>query len=690
MKSLIGILLLASCSFGADAVTSPFRMPNHTSDPSGCVRGDTYLNMLTSTVRVCLASSVWSNSYSATTAVLGRNVVAKYDNSLNTTGFIIQDFSGTSLWSLKYSTSSLLTLTDEVNSRNIFQSTAGSSSSFEVPQGLIIGNQSYGYEVSGESCGLVMDGSTDNSTALSACGNRTTLANGTGITVVLSPGVLGLGSPVVFTKDNVHIRGAGGGTGTFPSANATHPYSSTVIRAISGSWNGSTSSMLTWDGSGTAQGFLTGPGLSDVDLDANSLASRGVTMYYAAGGLFHNIRIYNWTSSAAYGDYGIYIYGSTTNVAGKICGNNGGDSTFDNVVLISDKTGAGGVRLGNVASQAASPNPNDVCSIRFTNLNIIQNARPGLHGLFIEQSDSDQFTNVAVQGTGGEVAVASISGLTATTARISAPGHGLPPGATDIGINIQTTCTVPLTGSTCGGSDVPGLDGALRGTYVDSSHIDVTGAYGLTATTYYAYQVTGTDVEFGKYQSGDIINGLLTCHGIHSRFTGGQSNSITNWNWQECNNANSNYAHIAGAQMFSMGFDGTVSGQMTFRGGLLPASTIKFVGTMPNNTAAIDLTNAPAVTPASGYIGLYLRNNTSVIGRNAANSGDIPIFQTDASDNVLLGNLFGVGNDMHFQVPSGKYLVIDSQMKVTSIPTSCSGKPTGTLWNDSGTVKICP
>lgn len=106
---------------------------------------------------------------------------------------------------------------------------------------------------------------------------------------------------------------------------------------------------------------------------------------------------------------------------------------------------------------------------------------------------------------------------------------------------------------------------------------------------------------------------------------------------------------------------------------------------------------------AATGLALQVPNNTYIASRNAANSADAPLIWVDGSDdthilggrNTLInatggGNVFlGTGNDYSATFNNNVSTFV-KDVVMTGLPTSCSGKTAGTLWNNVAVVSVCP
>lgn len=493
-------------------------------------------------------------------------------------------------------------------------------------------------------CGLAMDGTTDDSTALNTC--IVTLSSGNGGIIQFPPGVVALshangGIGALISFDKIHLRGSGGYTNSTLSYESPGPpvatisYGKTIFRAI-GSWSNG-EPLVEFNGIVNSKSFIAGGGLEDIDLDCAGLCSKALKISGFDGMVFRNLHIHDFTSAAAAGDYGVELPSNNGSPATGTCGNSGGTSLFENVDIQSYRTGAAGLKLGTNDSTY------DVCSNRFVHLTIQASNRPGLHGLLLAHSDSNQFANSAFQNFGDAATITNIVATSATAATVFAPGHGMQAGVSNDGVYIRGTCTVAFTSGACtGGADVPGLDGAFSGTYVDADHISITGAYGLTnGVTYFGTLITGADVEAQAGGGNDnMFTNTLVCQGIHNSDTTSPYLLFIGYNWRECIGGNNNFKRISGTGFASIGVDGSFwklrpQNQIDFEGPGGAARGLNFkAGSLVPFGVAIH--TADAVSSSLTYS--MLMGITQWIGSvPSSGSGQTPLLGLDSNDVINLG-----------------------------------------------------
>jgi len=351
--------------------------------------------------------------------------------------------------------------------------------------------------------------------------------------VLFPPGICLITSPITITADNVILQGMGG----WSPSGLCHPEGAgfqclgiSVVQA-SGTWS-SGSYMFTFDGSGQSRKFLLNPGVRDLDLNANGKAGGLIKVKQINGGDFYKLHLHDHFTASPGVTYGFYFESTNVSVdtGGDACGNNGGYLHMMDVEIQSYRQGAAGMQIGTPGTTY------DVCSNRFVNVTIEITNEPYNYGLWLPNTDSNEWTNIFVEGANVGKSITSILATSTTTATITVPGHGIPSGTQ--GVYIFNPCTIATVGTNCGGTQPPGLAGAFTGTVVDANTISIVGAQGLTnGVTYYATTLYAVDVAVG---------GCANCGGnMFSNLTGslymepgpsGYGTQVANWNWITDNN----------------------------------------------------------------------------------------------------------------------------------------------------------
>ena len=164
------------------------------------------------------------------------------------------------------------------------------------------------------------------------------------------------------------------------------------------------------------------------------------------------------------------------------------------------------------------------------------------------------------------------------------------------------------------------------------------------------YRVLGAEVDFGMSGSstaskqGALSLVLLT----NSTNTAALQNSFLNLAAQPPPGATNTIPPIANGIAF-----GEYDGQWAF------GTSSTLIGTIPQTVA--NPGGAPTLAMDANY-GVDLRAVAFTTAAFASTG-----FQVDGSGNVT-----------------------ETSLKVTALPTSCTGKPTGTVWNNSGVLGVCP
>jgi len=153
--------------------------------------------------------------------------------------------------------------------------------------------------------------------------------------------------------------------------------------------------------------------------------------------------------------------------------------------------------------------------------------------------------------------------------------------------------------------------------------------------------------------------------------------------------------HVSAAYLATVGLSGTknadagfmtnpfTSGPVFKTGFLVPEDSVDNTAFGNRAAVAVVLGNYGSVTTGFyagtvSYAAIQLQNGASSVirARNGANSADHNIFSYSNADWLTLGQ-----DAASVSIPAPL---------VYAAPTSCSGQPAGVLWNDSGTVKVCP
>jgi hypothetical protein len=510
-------------------------------------------------------------------------------------------------------------------------------------------------------CGLVMNGVTDDTTALSNC--IAALPAGGGI-IQFPAGTAVIGN-LTIEKDNVVLLGAG-------AANAygnTTPVTKFLYTGADGGFVVKLYKAFT---------LVKGVEIRKIGIDANGHAANGLWLRNTDG--FRGIDI----SVFSHLGYGVIIDAASD--IPNVCGAGSRAAFLDNFTIWS--AAGGGLQLGTPAY--------DVCSHKIGRGNITWSGFPGWHGIYIATGDSNSFLDVDVGALSGK-AVSSIS-CASNVCTITATGHG------------QTaTDGVYLTAAS---------DSALFGTYAGT----VTGPNTITIPvtipngSYTASAITGASVQLGGPTCPGAATGcawnnsfgkLLTTTGIH-QFQNAvfqmYPNHVAQWNWNEVAGANFVYNGVNTSpnnNSFRYANMGTVAGfghdggvfnpifrtTMQFEPPKAQTFALNFkAGSIVDYGNALDFINADPITSA-GYNAMRLHNNTAIASTNASKANNISIIGVDSTDKILLGSVFN---------PAGTTVKVHSPLQFGSLayPT-CNAANLGVInfFNNAGAaddvLRVC-
>jgi hypothetical protein len=493
--------------------------------------------------------------------------------------------------------------------------------------------------VSAGGCGMTFTG-TDETSLLQACINAT---SGSGRTIWFPVGVTLISDTILWNKDNVTFMGSGGFTDTglcYPGSTPGACLGSTIFRATTGM---ATKVMFNIDGTGTTRGFVNAPSMFNVNMDGNNIAAGIVKLKYVNGGIISGFSFTDWTSNSV---YGLDITQTNTSAVGT-CGNGGGRFIVQNGNIQSYRSAStGGMRLGDPSFTST-----DVCSIKVDNVFIAGNNTPGTHLLWVANSDSNQFSNMSLEGftgIGGTNTMSVTGGVgTLTVASHNVPSSG--PGSTNNGIYLVFVCTSNnFDGNnhcTSPAVEVPGAEGPLTAAYASATTLTITGLYGVANGTYFIRGIHGTDLELGTIETTNQFSLMTIYYGVHN--PGNSFNFISGYNWGEVNGQNPTYSRPGGNSFPVIGTDGS-QWNMSFRNlvtfqpiGDFPNNFLTFSssratnGVVPDFYQVIDLT-ALAPTSSAGYYGLMLANG-SAIGAARNGGGQLSMLSIDSSNILNLG-----------------------------------------------------
>lgn len=505
-------------------------------------------------------------------------------------------------------------------------------------------------------CGLVMNGSTDDTSALNTCIG--TLPAGGGA-IVFPVGVSIIGN-LTITKNNVHLIGQGmrsawtAGTADNGSTQLKYPATGTVGGFV-----------IRFTGSG---GYTNqGSSIERMTLNANSVAATALwltdTYLFSANTIAMDSNI---------GGYALVIDATGITTVPK-CGDGSGAIFLDNY-LIWTGMDAGGISLGTATR--------DVCSIKAGKGFIEWSGHLPYAGIFAQHVDSSTFqdtTIMEITSTGTHPGVTGSASCTSLlcTVTTSEP-HGMRP--------VQAVWLLNSTRTELQGTFSTAATGA-------SQFIFYAGA-GLPDGTYTLGLVGGASLELGTsscYASSqgcawdNHFGNLITGQGVfeydyygHLNMT---FNSIDSWNWIETGLVKPHSAYtnrvpstdVRGSfwnARFATGakFGGVATSPYAAK----PQATwLSFdAGSVADYGYAIDFNYATPVTSA-GYMPIRLRNSTYMGTRNAADSSDIVLLGANSSGSIIMGSTFN---------PAGTRVIFANQPQLFSqtAPT-CDATTRGTF-----------
>jgi hypothetical protein len=355
-------------------------------------------------------------------------------------------------------------------------------------------------------CGLAMDGTTDDTSALNTCiGNVT----GDGAELRFPAGKTVIGN-LTITKDGVRLVGAGsGGYGSVTPAGATQ-----FLYPGAGSTSGYIVRFCGTANCSTGGRNNYSSGISGITLDGHSRALTGLWLTDVWQFQANDVSIINFGNAGTASTLGHGIKVDATGVtSGAGCGDGSGVSVFDNIFISAGGGYVNGITLGDATY--------DVCSLKFGKVFLQAGGAPPSHGISFVQSDSDTFDNVsafALTGLAVTTGGVSVSGNTATIT--TSTTHGISNGTQD-GIWIGGATTYNSGTGMCTAVEVPGLEGNFIGTFSGTNTISIT-VSGVSAGTYCMNLISGSSVMLGSNINNVTYFGSLhTDNGIESLHNGG-------------------------------------------------------------------------------------------------------------------------------------------------------------------------
>ena len=454
-------------------------------------------------------------------------------------------------------------------------------------------------------CGLVMNGSTDDTTALSNCINALPASGGT----ILFPAGTAIIGNLTITKSYVQLKGVGNSTG----------------------WNNTGgSTILKYPAAGTIGGFVLrflgsaaaniGGGIDGFHIDGVGRAANGLwlTNLYMFKGV-------NWSVMNVLDGYAVVLDATGLTTTPR-CGDGGGSSFFDNFNIFTTNGAAGGIILGTASY--------DVCSFKIGKGIIFWGGVPPYHGIYGKFLDSTTFNDVQTL----ELSSLSVSGVSCTS-----------------NVCTVTTTTPHLISGTQGVWIRGGSNTALNGSFPGTS----TGTYTFTIPvtiangSYTATYVNSTGVELGTsacFGSGlgcawdNWFGALLSSTGVYEFDNQGSTdsfNTISSWNWYETAPGGSDTYGRPG-KMGATDVKGglwnyTIKTGMQFKP---PAPVLKGLDFQANSIQdygiGIDFSNAVPIS--AGYNAIRMANNTAIAAMNSGASATLVMLGADTSSNIALGN----------------------------------------------------
>lgn len=503
-----------------------------------------------------------------------------------------------------------------------------------------------------EDCSLAVNGSTDDTTALSNC-IAALPANGGSI---VFPAGTSMIANLVITKNNVHLIGQGART----------PWSTD---------QGST--ILKYPSAATLGGFVvkfssTGgytqlnSSVEKITFDANNRAATGLWLYDTYNFVADYFTVANHTNG-----YGLIVEGSGITTVPR-CGDGSGQIMLDNYVIWGGTAG-GGINLG--------ANNKDVCSVKAGKGFISFDARPPYHGIYAQFLDSSSFADTTI-GDLNSLSTSSTS-CSSNVCTVTTPtAHNL---RSQQGVYITSANTTlrgnfPATSTGANTFTIPVTiaNGSYTITKVASTSLEL-GTPGCYATAVGCAWDNG----FGY---------LLTATGLYEwrNYLQTESwNHINQWNWIETSGGDQTYATpgITNAtDLFGGVWNHKVKNTIKFSFAKPQQYGINFVGTpLIDYGVGIDFSNAAVVS--AGYMPMRLRNNTFIGTRNAANASDMNLIGANSSDMIILGSVFN---------PAGTRIVFANQPQLSSATAPpCDATTRGTFNYTAGgagvkdSVQVC-
>lgn len=376
-------------------------------------------------------------------------------------------------------------------------------------------------------CGMAVDGTTDDSTALMNCIN--TVVPATGGHIIVGPGVSKIGgaTSVIITKNNVTIEGSGGeasGDGEPSSIKTSTQFLCTTTPCF-------TFQGATFLGSPYNQNVIFGARMTNLSLNGNGTSGNLIKTIDMWNSKFDNVAFLNHAS-----DYGMII---TSDVNQAACSSR--QIVFDHVTIGSPNNLqplTSGIRFGELSGG------HEVCSMLISNLITEVSEAPGTHGLFFDNADSIEGSNIHLNGSGGTICCNSTNASANITIVSDSGGnnpvvtvlggfvHNMPVTGLDDGLFILNGCDGSVSALSCSGVAVPQITGQVVGHATSSTQIQLTGITGLIPShTYNGWLIAGTS--FAANNTLDIQ--LSSVYTLNNAYASSNAHNIvfTGWNWYE-------------------------------------------------------------------------------------------------------------------------------------------------------------
>ena len=501
-------------------------------------------------------------------------------------------------------------------------------------------------------CGLVMNGSTDDTTALSNCIATLPAAGGA---IVFPVGVSIIGN-LTIAKSNVHLIGQG-------------------MRSAWAGWSGSVegtpndgSTQLKYPATGAAGGyvirFTSSGGYTN---QGSSIEKIAINANYVAATALWLTDTYLFTLSSVSMDRNIGGYALVIDATGITtaprCGDGAGAIFLDNYYIWTGMD-AGGIMAGTASK--------DVCSIKAGKGFIEWSGHLPYSGIFAQFMDSSTFADTTILEITSTPLHSTVTGTASCDGTIctvtTSEAHGMSGGQPvwllhstetklqgSFSVSASSTNTFAFYSSATAGTYSLGLIGGV------SLRLGTSGCYSTSLGCAW-------DNSFGSLVTGQGVYEYENYASLNQKW-----NSISSWNWVETSiskpytvyTSTTPATDVRGA-FWNSRFSNTVR-----MGGVKPQSSwISFdSGSIADYGVGIDFTNTAPVS--AGYFPMRIRNNTSIAARTASGAADIVLIGATSGDSVLVGSSFN---------PAGTRVLFGNQPQLssTTAPT-CDATTRGTI-----------